>query len=109
MPSDSRFRRLPEERGELSFTFDGQTISAREGDSVAAALMAAGVRALRNTPVSRVPRGPYCLMGVCFECLVEIDGVQNVQSCMVEASDGMRVRSMRGARCVGNGQGSDDE
>ena len=109
MPSDSRFRRLPEERGKLSFTFDRQTISAREGDSVAAALMAAGVRALRNTPVSRAPRGPYCLMGVCFECLVEIDGVQNVQSCMVEASDGMCVRSMRGARCVGNEQGSDDE
>ena len=101
MPSDSRFRRLPEERGELSFTFDGQTISAREGDSVAAALMAAGVRVLRNTPVSRAPRGPYCLMGVCFECLV--------QSCIVEANDGMCVRSMRGARCVGNGQGSDDE
>lgn len=102
MASVSKFRRLPEERGELSFTFDGQVIRAREGDSVAAALLAAGVTTLRSTAVSGSPRGPYCLMGVCFDCLVEIDGAQNLQSCMVEAAEGMAVRSMQGARSVGS-------
>ncbi len=92
------FRRLPEGgRPTRTICFDGQSIEARDGDSVAAALLAAGITQTRTTAVSGAPRAPYCLMGICFECLVEIDGVQNVQACMVEVAEGMVIRSMQGA------------
>ena len=106
MASGSNFHRLHEpehpelEHKRLILTFDGRTIEARSGDSVAAALIAAGVTVTRTTPVSGAARGPYCMMGVCFECLMEIDGVQNVQGCMVQVCEGMTVRSMTGARTV---------
>ncbi len=76
----------------------GRPITAREGDTLAIALLNAGVVAFRQTPVSGQPRAPLCLMGLCFDCLVEVDGRQNVQSCMVEVHDGMQVRLPTGAR-----------
>ncbi len=92
------FQRIDGAAGDdLAFTFEGRTIRARRGDTVAAALLAAGERACRSTPVSGDARGPFCLMGVCFECLVEIDGVANRQGCMVAAEDGMDVRRQAGA------------
>jgi predicted molibdopterin-dependent oxidoreductase YjgC len=95
------FRRLPDLGGaELRFTVDGRPASARAGDSVAAALLAAGLAACRTTPVSGSARGPYCLMGVCFECLVTIDGVGNRQGCLVPVVDGMRVEIQAGARAI---------
>jgi predicted molibdopterin-dependent oxidoreductase YjgC len=96
------FRRLPEAAQDLvRFTIDGRHAEARRGDSVAAALLAAGVDACRTTPASGAARGPYCLMGVCFECLVVIDGVGNRQGCLVAVADGMRVETQRGARTLG--------
>ena len=65
--------------------------------AVAAALLATGVRRFRATPVSGAARAPYCMMGACFECLVEIDGVPSRQSCLIPVADGMRVRSQEGA------------
>ena len=62
------------------------------GISVAAALLVSGVREFRSSVVSRSPRAPYCMMGVCFECPLEIDGVRARQSCMVTVRDGMQVR-----------------
>ena len=76
----------------VSFTFEGRPLTAAPTDTVASALMLAGVQATREAPVTGSPRGPYCLMGVCFECLVEIDGVPNRQACMVPVRDGMVVR-----------------
>ena len=96
------FRRPPEDtRATVRFSFDGAAIEAREGDSVAAALLAAGVATCRTTPVSGVPRAPYCMMGVCFDCLVVIDGVGNRQACLVPVRDGMAVESQRGKRELG--------
>ena len=92
------FRRLPDERALVRLTLDGQAIEAREGDSVAAALLAAGISACRTTPVSDSPRAPYCMMGVCFDCLVTIDGVGNRQACLVRVEDGMQVAMQRGKR-----------
>jgi predicted molibdopterin-dependent oxidoreductase YjgC len=85
----------------LRLTFDGKAIEARAGDSVAAALLAAGVGTFRETSVSGAPRAPYCMMGACFDCLVEIDGIANRQACMVAAVDGMNVRTQHGARRLG--------
>ena len=95
------FRRLPEAAGErIAFTIDGRPAQAFAGDSVAAALLLAGVEHCRTTPVSEAKRAPYCMMGVCFECLVSIDGVGNRQACMTAVRDGMRVETQHGARAI---------
>ncbi|MGZ7459528.1 (2Fe-2S)-binding protein [Pseudomonas sp. Ma2-10] len=100
MPAESLFHPTTREHSWHTIEFDGRTLSVPEGVSLAAALLAAGVRSTRTTPVSGQPRAPYCLMGVCFECLVEIDGVPNCQACMVTVRAGMRVRSQQGARAL---------
>ncbi len=92
------FRRLDADAGDVRFRFNGHEIVARHGDSVAAALLAAGIGDIRETPVSGAPRAPYCMMGVCFDCLVEIDGVGNRQACLIPVRDGMVVRGQNGAR-----------
>lgn len=84
----------------IHFEFEGQPLSAKPGDTVAAALLAAGIISCRTTPVSQSPRGPWCMMGVCFECLVEIDGTPNCQACQTTVVDGMRVARQQGARTV---------
>ena len=86
--------------GDLTIWFGDRAISARAGDSVAIALLAAGVTTTRTTPVGGATRGPYCLMGACFECLAEVDGRPNAQTCMIEVQDGMIVRPQRGARLL---------
>lgn len=75
---------------DVVFTFDGHSIVARSGDSVAAALLAAGIMSFRTTHLSGVARGPFCMMGACFDCLVEIDG-ETVQACAVTVSQGLQV------------------
>jgi predicted molibdopterin-dependent oxidoreductase YjgC len=94
------FRRVDPPAATVRLTFEGRAVEAREGDSVAAALLAAGISSFRETPVSTAPRAPYCMMGVCFDCLVDIDGTPNRQVCMTTVRDGMAVRRQRGARDV---------
>jgi hypothetical protein len=96
------FRRLPDHQGDLvTFTFDGMPLTALKGDTVATALLAAGVTRFRTTPVSGSERGPYCMMGVCFDCLVTIDGVGNRQGCLVPVSPGMKIEVQKGKREIG--------
>ncbi len=83
--------------GMVMLTVDGQAVSAQEGDSVAAALLASGVMEFRVSPTSGGPRGPYCMMGVCFECVVTIDGRTDRQACMTPVAAGMDVRTNAGA------------
>jgi D-hydroxyproline dehydrogenase subunit gamma len=94
------FRRLDTTGDEIRFEYEGRTIVARPGDSVAAAMLAAGEITLRATPVLGAPRAPYCMMGICFECLMEIDGVGNRQACLTPIAEGMRVRQQQGARGI---------
>jgi len=84
--------------GLISVEFNGRSLAVPGQCSVAAALLAAGVSRFRSTPVSAAPRAPYCMMGVCFECLLEIDGVANAQACLVTVQPGMKIRSQEGAR-----------
>lgn len=96
------FQRVSDRVGsDLVITVNGMQVSARPGDTVAAALLAAGLRSTRTTPVSGSPRAPYCMMGVCFECLVTIDDVGNQQACLVPVSAGMRVETQQGKREAG--------
>jgi len=93
------FTRLPAvDEASVSLSIDGKPIKARPGDSVAAALLAAGFQHCRTSAVSGALRAPYCMMGVCFDCLVNIDGVGNRQSCLVTVREGMRIELQRGKR-----------
>ena len=87
----------PEDGAVVSITIDGAPFAARAGDTVAAALLTAGIAAFRTTPVSAAPRGPYCLMGTCFECTVEVDGQPNRRACMTRVAPGMRIATQMGA------------
>jgi sarcosine oxidase subunit alpha len=95
------FRRLTED-SECSLTIfvDGARMSARPGDSVAAAMLAGGSIACRANAVSGERRGPFCLMGACFDCLVTIDGIASLQACMIPVREGMRVETERSKRTV---------
>ena len=84
----------------LAVTIDGQAHTARAGDTVAATLLAAGFPSNRTTPVTGSDRGPWCMMGVCFDCLVVIDGKPNQQGCLVPVKDGMKIERQQGARAV---------
>jgi predicted molibdopterin-dependent oxidoreductase YjgC len=96
------FRRLIEaSRPALTILIDGASVQAQEGDSVAAAMLAAGHLISRKSPVSGAPRAPFCLMGACFDCLVTIDGVGNRQGCMIAVRDGMRIETGQGKREYG--------
>ena len=79
---------------------NGEPLRVPARQTLAAALLGANTHTFRHTPVSGQARGPLCMMGVCFECLVEIDGVPNQQACMVEVANGMRVRLSEGARAL---------
>ena len=97
---------LPAAHGRRTITIhvQGLAVQVGEGTPLAAALLAAGVVPFRATAVSGAPRAPLCMMGVCFECLVDVDGRRNVQSCMVEVREGMRVELPAGARSLGEYQ-----
>lgn len=91
------FTRLNPDTVEMvSISFDNQTMKVRKGLTVAAALLEANVGPFRQTPVSGKPRAPFCMMGVCFDCLVIIDGIANQQSCLTEVCEGMRIERQMG-------------
>ena len=91
------YARLPDARREtVAVTIDGEPFAARAGDTVAAALLASGRVALRSTPVTGAPRGPFCMMGVCFDCLVTIDDAPNQQACLALVAPGMRIDTQPG-------------
>ena len=95
------FKRLDDAGTAVTLKVDGKPIRARAGDTVAAAMLAAGLDHCRTTPVTGAPRAPYCLMGVCFDCLVTIDGIGSRQGCLVPVREGMAVETQIGKREAG--------
>ncbi|MEY3935467.1 MAG: (2Fe-2S)-binding protein [Actinobacteria bacterium] len=81
----------------IEFTFDGEKIDAITGQSVAAALLSADQRILRKTRFNNNERGVFCGIGVCFDCLVVIDGITNQRACLIEAKPGMKVQTQVGS------------
>ena len=77
----------------ITFHVDGKSLPARRGQTVAAAMLAAGQRVLRQTRRAGKPRGLFCAMGVCFDCVMTIDGKAGVRACMTKVEDGMQVSS----------------
>ncbi len=90
------FRRITPSGPPVSLTVDGEPVTAAAGDSVAAAMLLAGHLAFRWSAIDSTDRGPHCMIGNCFDCLVEIDGVPNRQACLTVVRDGMAVRRQLG-------------
>lgn len=89
--------RIPGARGaRVVFLFDGREIVAWEGESIAAALLAAGVRSFRLTDRDRAPRSYFCGMGVCHDCLMTVDGEPGVRTCLTPVRPGLRVETPPG-------------
>ena len=79
----------------LTLTLDGAPVTAYDGETVATVLLAEGHIATRTAPAGE-PRGVFCGMGVCFDCLVVVDGIPNTRACMTPAREGMEVRRQNG-------------
>ena len=95
------FKRLfPVDAEMVTVTVEDTQVTIPASDSVAAAVYAAGFDHFRESPISNTPRAPYCLMGVCFDCLVEIDGSPNHQACMTAVRDGMHIKIQKGLRGI---------
>jgi hypothetical protein len=81
----------------FTIQLDGEPIDALPGQSVGAALIAGGHRSWRRTRFGGEPRGVFCGIGVCFDCLATIDGRPNQRACLVEAQPGMVITTQEGA------------
>ena len=79
----------------IKFTVNGNVVEAHEGDTIAAALLSVGIRSFRLSPKRKEPRSLYCGMGICFECLVTVDGVPAVRACITPVTDGMRIETCK--------------
>ena len=94
MKTDSNFLPLDADTTWVEIEFDGKPLQAPKGGNLAAALLAAGIDTFRYTAVSGAPRAPFCMMGACFDCLVDIDGV-NRQACLCQVTAGLVVRQIK--------------
>ena len=86
------FRKLHKNSETIKILFEGSSLDVVEGQTVAAVLLTEGHLFFRNSEISGQPRAPYCMMGVCYECMLEIDGQSNQQSCLIPVREGMKIR-----------------
>lgn len=101
MSSVSRFQPLPAvDVPVITIWVNGEPVTAQSGWTLAATLLAHGITRTRTTAIDPQPRGPFCMMGVCFECRVTVDDVPNIQACMTPVRAGMHVTLPQGARIL---------
>ena len=100
MSVEHLFRLLAPGEHTVQIEFEGAPLTVPSEVSLAAALLASGIRHTRESAINGRLAAPYCMMGACFECLVEVDGQANTQACLVPVRAGMRVRRQRGAACL---------
>ena len=80
----------------VTFTFEGKDMEGYEGEPIAAALHAAGVRLLRHSPHKNRARGFFCAIGRCSSCMMEVDGDVNTMTCITPLKEGMIVKMQKG-------------
>ena len=90
-------------RRKVPIRYMGQTIEALDGETIAAALLAAGYRRFRTTSKRGESRGLFCAIGSCSDCIVTVDGTPNVRACTTLVEDGMEISSDALAGAVGKG------
>lgn len=86
-----------QEKGEpVKFTFDGKELEGMEGEPIATALKASGVMVHRYTKKEHKPRGIFCAIGRCTDCVMVVDGIPNVRTCITPLKEGMDIRTQYG-------------
>lgn len=80
----------------VEFTFDGAPLQGFEGEPIAVALHANGVKVYRHSPVDNRPRGFFCAIGKCSSCFMIVDGIPNVRTCVTPLKEGMAVETQHG-------------
>lgn len=90
-PNARRLENDVQRGGAITVFVDDEPIEAYEGETIGAALLASGRRVLRRTPYAAAPRGLFCGMGVCFDCVVGVDGRHELRACVTDVRDGMRI------------------
>lgn len=91
------FKRLPPSNPQtVTVKIEGEAVRVPVGETVAAAVLVHDLGYTRTSPISGAPRAPLCMMGVCFECLMEIDGLPNRQTCQIQVAEGMEIRRQQG-------------
>ena len=78
-------------RREMNFFFNGKCIKAYEGDTIASALLAEGIKIFRYSNKYKTPRGIFCAIGHCTDCAMKVDGIENIKTCVTLVKDGMIV------------------
>jgi predicted molibdopterin-dependent oxidoreductase YjgC len=96
------FRLLDAAGAQIVIELDGVQETVPVGVSVAAALLYLDKIPLRHSAVNAAPRAPFCMMGICFECLIEVDGVANQRACQLPVQVGMRLRRQFSSATVGS-------
>ncbi len=88
---------LPEvQRGrQVKINVNGMPMEAYEGETIAAALLASGVYIFRLSQKKKEPRGIFCGMGACLECLVTVDGIHDIRACVTQVMDGMQIETCK--------------
>jgi predicted molibdopterin-dependent oxidoreductase YjgC len=86
----------PNKKKEISITLDGKEIKAVEGEPIASALIAAGIMTFRRTRIRKEPRGYFCGIGLCTDCMMIVDGTPNVRTCITPVREGMRIETQIG-------------
>jgi predicted molibdopterin-dependent oxidoreductase YjgC len=82
---------------EVQITVDGKIVRALEGEPITAALLAAGIRVFRKTEKRKEPRGLFCAIGYCTDCVMTVNGEINVRACITPIKDGMRIEIQAGS------------
>lgn len=85
-----------EDKKEVTILYNGQPIKAYEGEPIASALMAAGIKSFRTTAKTHEPRGIFCAIGRCTDCMMVVDGIPNTRTCVTMVKDGMKVETQEG-------------
>ena len=81
---------------QVTITVDGKKIKAFEGEMIVSALVAAGIKVFRYTSKRHEPRGVFCAIGRCTDCVMEVNGVANVRTCVTPVEDNMQIKTQKG-------------
>jgi predicted molibdopterin-dependent oxidoreductase YjgC len=84
------------QKEKIKFTLDGKELEGYEGEPIASALVAAGIKVLSRSIKYKRPRGFFCAIGKCSSCLMKVDGVPNIRTCVTKLEGGMRVETQKG-------------
>jgi predicted molibdopterin-dependent oxidoreductase YjgC len=84
------------ERKKITIYFNGKKLTAYEGETIASVLYANGIRRLRKTEKFNEPRGIFCAIGRCTDCVMTVDGIPDVRTCITPVRDGMKVEFQKG-------------